>query len=503
MQNKNRTILFEKLKESLVSVLPITVIVFVLCFLVVPVSNSMLLSFVIGSAMLVIGMGLFTLGTSAAMTPMGEYLGSSMTRSAKLWLVILVGLFGGIIITVSEPDLRVLADQIPGIPGWVTILAVSVGVGVFLVVALLRILLKVKLSYLLIGTYALIFIMAFFVPNDFLALAFDAGGVTTGPMTVPFIMALGVGVAASRSDKNAENDSFGLVAVCSCGPIIATLALGVIYDPENLHYIPEEIKVAADSKELAGMFAEAFPEYIVDVMSAVLPIVVFFGVYNIFMLKLKKETIAKLGIGLTYTFIGLVLFLTGVGVGFMPMGHYLGSALGESFAPWMIAVLGVLVGYFIIKAEPAVYVLNKQVEEITSGAIPQKAMGISLSLGVAGAVGLALLRASLGFEIWYLIVPGYLIAILLTFFSPPIFTAIAFDSGGVASGPMTASFLLPFATGITVAVGGNPVTDAFGVVSMVAMVPLISIQILGVIYKLRSRRDEKKTKSASEDIIEF
>ena len=321
-------------------------------------------------------------------------------------------------------------------------------------------------------------------------MAFDSGGVTTGPMTVPFIMALGIGISAIRSDRHAADDSFGLVALCSIGPILAVLILGLIYETDGGAYSMSSITQIENSVELGKLFLHALPEYFGEIAVSLLPIVVFFGLFQIFSLKLKKRPLIKILVGLFYTYIGLVLFLTGVNVGFMPAGNYLGQMIASLPYKWIIIPIGMLIGYFIVIAEPAVYVLTKQVEELTDGAIEGGVMKTGLSISVAVSVGLAMLRVLTGISIFYLLVPGYLVAIVLSFFVPKIFTAVAFDSGGVASGPMTATFLLPFAIGACTSVGGDIVADAFGVVAMVAMTPLITIQVIGLIYKLQAGHAE-------------
>ena len=506
MFGKSRTILLEKLKESLASVLPITGIVFLLCFTVVPVPTDILMAFVIGAILLIVGMGLFTLGTDLAMTPIGEEVGAAITKSRKIWFIVVICLVVGVIITVAEPDLQVLAAQVPNIPDATIILTVAIGVGVFLVIAMLRIIFRIRLSFLLIGFYALVFILVQFVPDGFVAVAFDSGGVTTGPMTVPFIMALGIGAASMRTDKNAESDSFGLVALCSIGPILAVLALGMLFHPEAAAsaYTPVAIPQFADSRALWGYFGNAFPEYLLEVAVALLPVLLFFVIFQIAVIRLKRAPLIRILVGLVYTFLGLVIFLTGVNVGFMPVGNYIGQRLGMLEYSWIIVPVGMVIGYFIVAAEPAVHVLNKQVFELTSGMIPKKAMSISLSIGVSLSVGLAMLRILLNIPIIWFLLPGYLIAIIISFFVPPMFTAIAFDSGGVASGPMTATFLLPLAMGACSALGGSIVNNAFGIVAMVAMTPLITIQILGVLFQLRKKRTEKLVAkhAAEEELLE-
>ena len=486
----------EKLMEALKAVLPIVGIVLALCFSAAPISPSILLCFLLGAAMIMAGMMFFTLGAEASMTPMGERVGTAVTRSRRLPVIVLMGFLLGFLITISEPDLQVLAGQVPAVPSLTLILSVAAGVGVFLVVALLRMLFGVALPPLLVFFYGVVFALAFFVPKDFLAVAFDSGGVTTGPMTVPFIMALGVGISAIRSDRHAADDSFGLVALCSIGPILAVLALGMIFRPEEGAYTAPVLPDISDSVELWALFRDGLPTYMKEIALSLLPITALFGVFQAVSLRLSLRTLKKIGVGLVYTYAGLVLFLTGANVGFMPAGNYLGQVMASLDARWIIVPVGMVIGYFIVKAEPAVYVLNRQVEEITDGAIPSSAMGASLSIGVAASIGLAMVRVLTGVSILWFLIPGYAIAIALSFFVPKIFTAIAFDSGGVASGPMTAAFLLPFAQGACAAVGGNIVTDAFGVVAMVAMTPLIAIQVLGVVYQARRGAGAKAVPAA-------
>ena len=498
---KNRTVLKEKMIESTKSVLPISAIVLLLCLSVSPIEISVFTSFIFGSVMLTVGIGLFTLGAETSMTPMGEYVGAQMTRSRKIWLVILLSFLVGVMITMSEPDLQVLATYVPSIePSFLLILSVSLGVGAFLVVAMLRILFGVKLKYLLLGFYIIAFTLAIFVNPDFWSVAFDSGGVTTGPMTVPFIMALGVGVSSIRSDAEETNDSFGLVSLCSIGPIIAVLVLGLIYNPVGSDGTSFIITEMDKSNELGWTYLKSLPHYIVEVTKAVLPIVAFFFIYQALAKPLSKKRLLKILIGLIYTFIGLVLFLTGANVGFMPAGFLLGSGLGGSAFSFAVIPIGMIIGFFIVAAEPAVQVLQKQVEDVTSGAIPKKALVFALEIGVAISVGIAMLRALTGVSIMAFLIPGYVIAFALTFFVPEIFSSIAFDSGGVASGAMTSAFLLPFAIGVCRASGNNVATDAFGTIAMVAMTPLIAIQLLGVVYKAKIKKAQTPATSLEEII---
>ena len=472
--------------------LPITAIVLLLHFTVAPMTGGTVALFLVGSVLLIVGMALFSLGADIAMMPMGERIGSQLTKTRKLGLLIAVALIMGIAITIAEPDLQVLADQVPSVPNMVLIIAVAVGVGLFLVLALLRIIFQKKLAIILILLYAAVFGLAIFTSEDFLAVAFDSGGVTTGPITVPFILSLGVGVAAVRGGRSAQGDSFGLVAICSVGPILAVMIMGMLFNSSGGFAADLSIPEVNDFSSRMHAFGEGFPEYFRDVGIAIAPIIAFFIVFQVIFLNLPKTQLLKMAVGMAYTYIGLVLFLTGVNVGFMPVGNYLGAQIGSLDYNWMLIPLGMIMGFFVVMAEPAVHVLNKQVEEITVGAISKRSMLLSLSIGVAVSVGLAMVRVVTGLSIWYFLVPGYAIALGLSFFVPKIFTAIAFDSGGVASGPMTATFLLPFAMGACSAVGGNMLTDAFGIVAMVAMTPLVTIQIMGLYYKIKTKNDSAR-----------
>lgn len=480
--------LHKKLEEALVAVLPIVAIVMLLCFSIAPIQPAILLVFLMGAFLVILGMMFFTLGAEMSMSTMGERIGAHMTGTRKLPLIAVLSFVLGLIVTISEPDLQVLASQFPGIPNNVLIVSVGVGVGLFLVLAILRILLGISLNLMLILLYLAVFVLAYYIPADFRALAFDSGGVTTGPMTVPFIMALGVGISSIRNDSSAADDSFGLVALCSVGPILAVLGLGLIFKPGQGSADTLSIPRISDSVELWRTFAHGIPEYMGGIAAALLPIIAFFFIYQLAALHLSGKSLYKILIGLVYTYIGLVLFLTGANVGFMPAGSYIGQVIAKSDAAVLLIPIGGLIGYFIVKAEPAVYVLNHQVEEITDGSISASAMGISLSVGVAISVALAMLRVLSGISIMYFLIPGYAIALVLSFITPRIFTAIAFDSGGVASGPMTATFLLALAQGACAAVGGNAATDAFGLVAMVAMTPLITIQVLGLVHRIKNRK---------------
>ena len=367
-----KQILMEKLKEATASVLPISLIVMAISFVLVPVDAGLMLSFVIATAMLILGMGLFTLGADMSMSRIGNYMGSKLTKSRKLPLILTVSFALGVAITVAEPDLQVLAGNVPEIDTTVLILTVSVGVGFFLMLCMVRILFSISLRTMLIVFYAIVFAAAFLSDESILSVAFDSGGVTTGPMTVPFIMALGVGVASIRSDENAKADSFGLVGLCSIGPILSVLLLGAIYKTQPAQGESGTVSGVATTVELGKDYLHALPEYLWEVTMALLPIVVFFLIFQVISLKLRKLPFMRIVIGILYTYLGLVLFLTGVNVGFSPLGYALGAALAEGWKVYLLAPLAMLMGWFIINAEPAVHTLNKQVEELSAGAISAK-----------------------------------------------------------------------------------------------------------------------------------
>ncbi len=487
----NRSVIAEKLREAAASVLPITAVVAVMSFLLIPVQTGIMLSFLLGAAMLILGMGLFTLGADMSMRRIGSAIGAKMTASRRLWLILLLSFVLGAAITMAEPDLQVLAANVPEIDTSVLIFTVSAGVGLFLTICMLRILFSISLRALLFICYALIFLLAAFVDPSVLPVAFDSGGVTTGPMTVPFIMSLGVGVASIRSDENAQADSFGLIALCSVGPILAVMALSFISHPEAQTASAQVIREIETTVELGGNYLFAIPTYLGEVALALLPVFVFFLLFQIFSLRLRRVPLVRVLLGVVFTYGGLVLFLTGANVGFSPLGALLGGELAAGELRFLLIPFAMVMGWFIINAEPAVHILNKQVEELSAGTISARAMGLSLSVAVSLAAGLSLLRVITGISILWFLLPGYGIALGLAFFVPRTFTAIAFDSGGVASGPLTATFLLPFAIGACSALGGDVMTEAFGLVALVAMMPLITVQIMGAIYLLRTGKQRQ------------
>lgn len=475
-------ILWTKLKEAAVAVFPVALIVLLLnCTPIVNFTLTETVVFACSALALVLGMALFNLGADMAMTPMGEQVGSGLPKSGKFKLLLIICFVMGVFVTIAEPDLSVLASQVKEvINGTTLIFTIGVGVGAFLVLSVLRVVFRLSLSHLMTFFYLLLFALAALIIESgnasFLPLAFDSGGVTTGPITVPFIMALGAGVAAALGDKHDRESSFGFIALCSIGPILAVMFLGLFSGGEVSYTLPD---YSVENRLGFALFETVFHTG-KEVLLALLPIAAFFFVLQFFILKLPKKRIIQIVVGIFYTFFGLVIFLAAVAIGFMPIGYQMGVQLAAGH-PAVLVGFAFLLGLTVVLAEPAIHVLNKQVETVTGGAVSKRSMLIALSLGVGAAITLSVIRVIFDFSVLYYLIPGYFLSLGLSFFVPKLYTAIAFDSGGVASGPLTSSFILPFLIGVCAALQGESkiLLDAFGLVSMVAMTPLISIQILG------------------------
>ncbi len=484
--------LWIKLKESLISVVPVTLIVLILYFTpLVNLNAQELAVFLVSAFMLILGISLFNLGADMAMGIMGEQVGSALIKSRKPWLIAGVLFLLGLLITIAEPDLQVLANQIGNVVNsYLLIIFVGVGVGIFLVLAVIKIIVKANLTMMIIFFYMMMFAITALIlergAGDFLALSYDSGGVTTGPITVPFIMALGLGIATTIGGRGAKENSFGLVALCSIGPILAVLILGLSIDSSKLD---STSLFDLTSYDLPQNIVAGFGYEILDTMKTVAValglVVVFFLIINVTFIHLPKKKLQQIGIGIANTYVGLVIFLSAAEFGFLSIGFKMGTQMAE-YNKTLTTVFGLVIGAVVVLAEPAVHVLTKQVEEVTMGGVRKKSMLIALSLGVGVAILLSLIRIIFDFSILYYLIPGYLISLGLSFFVPKVYTSIAFDSGGVASGPLTSSFILPFAIGVCSVVSpSNLLNDAFGVVAMVALTPLITIQLLGFKSEIR------------------
>jgi hypothetical protein len=473
--NLGMKMLWGKIYESIKAVLPISIIILFISILI-GIDGHTIFNFLIGDFMLIIGLALFAIGSYSSTVTIAESIGEYIVKRRKLWVFILVAFLVGFLITIAEPALWVLADQFKSVISQpLLIIVVALGVGLFIVIGLVRILTQHKLPLIFTISYLILFLIAGLVAiwfdSGFIPVAFDAGGVTTGAMAVPFIISLGFGISKARGDRSSDEDSFGLVGIASIGPIMAVLILGI--------FSQSTIPISDTSTTFIGYFLQNLYQMAI----AILPFVLFFTVFQLITFRLNRKRVIKIGIAFGYTYVGLVLFLTGASAGLVKIGTMIGSYFGATDFQWLLIPLGMLFGFTVVAAEPSVVALNRQVEDVSAGAISRKLMMVALSIGVSIAIGLACLRVITGISIWWILIPGYTLTIILSFLTPKIFSAIAFDAGGAVSGAMTSAFLMPYALGASAAIGTNILTDAFGLVAFVAMAPLISIQLLGLIYK--------------------
>lgn len=486
-------IILEKFKEVLTSVLPIVFIVLLLNFTFVPLGEEIVV-FLVSSVFLLIGLTGFLIGVEVGISPIGDHMGEGLARSGKLWIVLLLGLVLGFLVSIAEPDLHIVANQVAQVSGGLIskmsiVLVVSVGIAIMLAVGLARIMYNIPLYIVLTVLYAVILVMTFFASQDFIAISFDASGATTGALTVPFVLALALGTSKLKKDSKAsEKDSFGLVAIVSTGAIIAVMLMSII---KNTGKISGSLPTAELSGDIGQRFIDVFLETVPEVATALFPVIFLFFVFNFVMLKLTRRELRKIIVGVFFTFSGLVVFLVGVNAGFMQIGSIIGESVANSGNLLYPVGLAFVLGFVTILAEPAVYVLTHQIEEVTSGYVKRTLVLATLAIGVGVAVALAVLRIMVPqLQLWQFLLPGYLIATVLMYIAPKLFVGIAYDSGGVASGPMTATFILAYTQGIANATPTADVfSDGFGVIAMVAMTPLIALQLLGILFKIKSKKD--------------
>lgn len=490
------SVLFPKIKEVLYAVLPVTFIVLILNFTLTPLDTPLLTRFLIGAALIIIGLAIFLVGVDIGITPIGNSMGARIAKTNKIWIVIILGSVLGFVISIAEPDLHILAGQVALVTSGVIskasiVVIVSVGIGILLSLGLVRIIFNIPLNKLLTVLYSIVFLLAILSSREFLAISFDASGATTGALTVPFILAVAAGVSALKKDSiAAEEDSFGLVAIASAGAIIAVLIMGIFSGTEELSG-SLEIQESA-SALIFSPFLKSLPVVAKEILVALFPILLIFLVFQKVSLRLSSKSVRKILFGVCFTFIGLVLFLTGVNAGFLDVGRVVGKSMASLGNDAYIVIVGFILGLVTILAEPAVHVLTHQIEDVTSGYVKRSAVMFSLSVGVGFAVALSILRILVpGIQLWHYLLPGYLIAVGMSYFVPELFVGVAFDSGGVASGPMTATFILAFVQGVAQAsTGASVLIDGFGMIAMVALTPLIALQTLGLIFKLKLRKTD-------------
>lgn len=494
-----RDIIKEKFGEAFLSVFPVMIIMLLISFYL-KFNILTIISIMFSTILLIFGVSLFTFGADLSMIEMGKSISSSLLKTRKVSIIVLVSFIVGLVITVAEPDLKVLAEQLTVIDSWILILVVGIGVGLFLSLATARIIYQISLKKIITICYMILIFMLFISEKEMIPVAFDSGGVTTGPMSVPFILAMGMGFSSSVNRKNSSNDSFGLVSLCSIGPILSVLLLGLLID-SNMDYIYNITPEVTNYSSLVFNYVNEILPIFEEVIISLLPIIGVFVIFSFLTKNLRKRQLIKITIGLIATILGLTLFFVGVNVGYLPVAYLIGIKLFDS-SKLLLVVVGIVIGFVIVKAEPAVAVLTEQIEKITEGSIRRNVMKNAIAVGVSFAVVLSIFRLITGLDITIFLLIGYLVAIILMRFSPDIFTMIAFDSGGAVTGPMTTSFLLPFIIGICYSVGGNVLTDAFGLVAFVALSPLITIQILGIMYNIKSRNRDV-IDNIDETIIEF
>ena len=493
--------ILHKFKETAVSVLPVMAIVFLLGLTIVPLEPLLLLRFFISGILLIIGLTVFLLGVDLGIQPMGERCGAALTKKKSLLLLLAAAFIIGFIVTAAEPDIQVFGDQVRSVFPFVNktsfTFVIAGGVGIFIMVGLLRTVTNLSLKWTLFISYTILFVVAFFASDAFIAIGFDSGGATTGPMTVPFIMALGLGVSSVRAGK--DDNSFGLTGVSSVGPVLAVLIYAIVVNgpstgsgTANALPVSPELVEGPQFASISAIILSALHES----LTSIAPLFGLFIIFQIFLLKMTARQVIRMLIGFAYSFIGLTVFLAGVYGGFMQTGKVLGESIGAlAFTKggvWMFLLIltSLLLGAIIVCAEPAVWCLSEQVETVSGGTIKRKMLLVFLSIGTSIAIGLAMWRAIAGFNIKLILVPGYIISMLLMLFCPELFTGIAFDSGGVASGPLTSTFVLSFALGAANSSSGS--NDSFGVIALVAMMPLIAIQIMGIVYKIKTSKNQKQ-----------
>ncbi len=486
-------ILLEKLKEVSYSVLPITILVIFLHFTLVPLEIEMLSRFLLGAIFVVLGLGIFLFGAHIGIGPIGNLMGETIARTNKTYAVGLLGFILGFFITIAEPDLKILADQVNLASGGIIssgmiLVFVSIGVGIMVAIGLLRILYGKPLNKIFTITYFIIFILGLIVSEEFLAISVDASGATTGAMTTPFILALGYGVSQLKGGKTSEEDSFGMVGLASAGPIFAVMLMSILARISN---VKGEVAAFVPNVGIIGPYLKMFPILLKEILITLIPILVLFLLFDHFRFHLNRRNKSLILKGLAYTYIGLTLFLVGVNAGFMEVGRVVGIGIASSEHIWLLPLIGFLLGMVVVLAEPAVYILTEQVEEVTAGHIKKNIILVTLSIGIALAVSLSMLRIMIpSLKLWHFLLPGFGLAAFLSYRVPPIFVGIAYDSGGVASGPMTATFVLAFAQGAaTIIPSADVLIDGFGVIAMVAMMPLVAIQILGLIFKIKTSKE--------------
>ncbi len=508
-----RSKFFQTVKETFFSSLALAVII-VICLLIAPLNSfGDYVKIIIGYACVVIGQSMFLVGLETSILPIGRMVGGSFAKYNKLGFVLAFGFIFGLLATVAEPALAVLAKQIGGIMPlvnstlfiWIT----ATGIGIGVAIALVRIVKNISIKWVFAILYGIVFLLVIFAPEEFVALAFDGSGATTGDVSVPFILVLGLGISATFSKSKTNDDSLGIIGISSVGPIVAVLLYGIIVKAVNGTLPPENVYDMSTQSALGAIVLGNLG----DVALAVLPIVLISVPFLLFLLKLPRRTFLKLMMGVIPVYLGLLIFLSGIDYGFGFIGQYIGKIFFAPSRPenfkWLLLLVGFVLGAAITVSEPAVTVLGDQIEELTNGHIRKLTIRITLAIGIGFASLLSILKILTEVNILYFLAPLYALSLIMMIFTPKLFVGLAFDSGGVTGGALTSAFLTPLTLSIAQSVaesqGGklSVLTNGFGIISFISVTPLIAVQALGIIYNLRLKLAAKTAKETVADLERF
>jgi len=508
MQNRY----IKSMLSSALSVLPMIALVFLLSIIkvnggvsLVPMKGFDYLALVLGAVIMIVGLGFFQVGAQTGLAKVGEYMGSSLSKQSKLAIVVIFSFLLGALITCAEPSILIVAGQV-NIPSLLLIAVIAGGVGIFVIIGVVRIVFHGQLKLWYVFYYFIVFALLCLISIDedmakFLPFIFDAGGITTGSATVPFILSLGAGIAVVRGGRKATEDSFGLVGMASIGPILSMTILLLANKSGFSAYTFELFDGFVDMGDVGWHLLDALIPSglshlgtLIEVLMALIPIIIIFVIYDLIYIKLPKNKIRELIVGFAVSYFGLVIFLTGVNSIMTPFGTFVGVNVGQGLDNyWLIILIAFTIGVVTVFCEPAIHVLTNQISDVSDGNISKTTVLISMAVGVGIAIGLSALRTLYDFSILYIIVPGYVLSVALMFITPNIFTAMAFDAGGTASGPMSVSFVMPMIIGITYSktdYGTSSIeyyTRSFGVVALIALTPILTIQILGIVQDLKTK----------------
>jgi len=503
------------LKEVFLSSLPLAFIIILVSVFIAPMDNAGdYVKLTVGYLGVVLGQALFLGGLDLSILPIGKYVGGSLVMFKKAWMILFFGLLFGLLATVAEPALAVLARQTHMIMDVVNetafVWVMSIGIGIFVGLALYRIMKDLNIKILFAALYIIVFGMVFFVPEQFVALSFDGSGATTGDVSVPFILALGLGISGTMTKSKTNEDTFGIIGLASVGPILALFVYGIVLKIVHGGELPA-----------AGVYnpgaAESLREIVFSNMGgvalALLPVLIVFLPFQIRLIKLPRREFAGVLLGSVAVYAGLLIFLSGIDYGFAFAGKYIGEVFLDAARPgwfqWLLLPVGFVLGVAITLSEPAVSVLGEQLEEITNGHINKNTIRLTLALGIGVAALLSMVKILTQINILWFLIPLYAASLLMLKYTSKLFVGLAFDSGGVTGGALTSAFLTPLTLGVAqaVAAAAGPdaqsiLTNGFGIIAFISVTPLIAVQALGIIYEARARKALALIEDAEHDEIE-